>query len=192
MTASDAYVDGEGSSTSPPPDVIRLTIQREYYLLPGFMATAGATIGLFRGTRTASLQFLAENAHRAPTTLQGWYFYNKTKNYRMILGGLRQGGVDGIRMGLTGLGWVGFEEGMRRTGLDEMREVGAGIGTAGTFSAVCEWRRVGDFRRRLKRHTSYYRSSTMDCSSTGNAVGVIGWDNDEVAETCKGEDAGRS
>ena len=102
------------------------------------MATTGVTIGLFRGTRRASLQFLAENAHRAPTTLQGWYFYNKTKNYRMILGGLRQGGVDGIRMGLTGLGWVAFEQGMRRGGLDDVREIGAAIGTAATFSALCE------------------------------------------------------
>lgn len=137
MTVSDTH-DDEGSGSSISPEAIRLIIPREYYLLPGFMATVGATIGLFRGTQTASLQFLAENAHRAPTTLQGWYFYNKTKNYRMILGGLRQGGADGLRMGLTGLGWVAFEEGMRRTGLDEVREIGAGIGTAGTFSAVCE------------------------------------------------------
>ncbi|KAF8502483.1 hypothetical protein JB92DRAFT_2973525 [Gautieria morchelliformis] len=134
--ASDTHDDGEGNRASLSPEAIRLTIPREYYLLPGFMATAGATIGLFRGTRTASLQFLAENAHRAPKTLQGWYFYNKTKNYRMILGGLRQGGVDGIRMGITGMGWVGFEEGLRRAGLDEVKEVGAGVGTAGTFSAI--------------------------------------------------------
>ncbi|KAF8592618.1 hypothetical protein K439DRAFT_1504260 [Ramaria rubella] len=124
------------ASQDAPREAIRLTIPREYYLLPGFMATTGATIGLFRGTRKASLRFLAENAHRAPQTMAGWYFYNKTKNYRMILGGLRQCGVDGLRLGLTGLGWVGAEEGMRRGGLDDVREIGAGIGTAGVFAAI--------------------------------------------------------
>ena len=56
----------------------------------------------------------------------------------MMLGGLREGGADGVRLGLTGLGWVGLVEGMRRVGLAEVREVGAGVGTAGVFAVICE------------------------------------------------------
>ncbi|KAH8105943.1 hypothetical protein BXZ70DRAFT_872790, partial [Cristinia sonorae] len=85
---------------------IRLTIPSRYYLLPGAAITVGTTIGLFRGSRTASLRFLAENAHRPPTTVQGWYFYNKTKNYRVILGGLKGAAADAFRLGITAGGWV--------------------------------------------------------------------------------------
>ena len=62
----------------------------------------GFASGMATGFQRAGLVFLAENAHRLPTTVQGWYFYNKTKNYRMILGGLRQGSWTGLRLS----GWV--------------------------------------------------------------------------------------
>lgn len=43
----------------------------------------GATLGFIAGFYTAAtksgLVFMAENAHRRPNTVQGWYFYNKTK-----------------------------------------------------------------------------------------------------------------
>lgn len=70
-----------------------------------FVAAAfslGFVSGLATGAHRASLVFLAENAHRRPTTVQGWYFYNKTKNYKMILGGARQGVWTGLRLS----GWV--------------------------------------------------------------------------------------
>lgn len=35
--------------------------------------------GLYTGSHKAGLVFMAENAHRRPDTVQGWYFYNKTK-----------------------------------------------------------------------------------------------------------------
>lgn len=92
---------------------------------------------MFRGGRREGLRYLAENAHRAPTTLQGWYFYNKTKNYRVMLGALKGAGSDGMRLGLTAVGWVAFEQLLGRVGLDDVREVGAGMATAVIFSAVC-------------------------------------------------------
>ena len=70
-----------------------------------FVAVAfglGFLSGLATGAQRASLVFLAENAHRRPTTVQGWYFYNKTKNYRVILGGAQQGLWTGLRLS----GWV--------------------------------------------------------------------------------------
>ena len=119
------------------PTAIRINIPSRYYILPGAAIIVGTTIGLFRGSRTASLRFLAENAHRPPTTVQGWYFYNKTKNYRVILGGLKEAGADAFKLGTTASGWVAIEEGCNRVGLDDFAEVAAGVGTAGVFSAVC-------------------------------------------------------
>ncbi|WFD33648.1 hypothetical protein MCUN1_000461 [Malassezia cuniculi] len=62
----------------------------------------GFTSGFASGVQRSSLVYLAENAHRLPTTVQGWYFYNKTKNYKMILGGVSQGSRTGLRLS----GWV--------------------------------------------------------------------------------------
>lgn len=98
----------------------------------------GTAIGLVRGSRAAGLRFLAENAHRPPTTVQGWYFYKKTKNYKMMLGGLRKAGTDAAKLGFTALAWVTFEEGLRQVGQDDFREIGAGLGTAGIFAGVCK------------------------------------------------------
>ncbi|KAI0327793.1 hypothetical protein GY45DRAFT_1256380 [Cubamyces sp. BRFM 1775] len=115
---------------------IRITIPERYYLLPGAAIIVGTTIGLFRGSRTASLRFLAENAHRPPKTVRGWYLYNKTKNYRVLLGGLKGAGADATKLGLTAAGWVIVEEGCTRLGLDDVREVAAGLGTGTLFGVV--------------------------------------------------------
>lgn len=119
---------------------IHLNIPPRFYLLPGAAIVLGTTIGLFRGSRRASLRFLAENVHRPPTTVQGWYFYNKTKNYRVLLGGLKEAGMDALKLGTTAAGWVCFEEGMKRLGEpgENMSEIVAGVGTAGVFSLACE------------------------------------------------------
>lgn len=129
------------SSTSNDDEVpaIRIDIPQRYYLLPGAAVLTGVTIGLFRGSRAASLRFLAENAHRTPRTVRGWYLYNKTKNYRVLLGGLKEAGAHAARLGLTAAGWVAIEEGCSRVGLDEVREMAAGLGTGTLFGAVCEW-----------------------------------------------------
>lgn len=63
----------------------------------------GFLSGMASGARRTALVFLAENAHRLPRTVQGWYFYNKTKYYRMILGGAQTGTETGLHMA----GWVG-------------------------------------------------------------------------------------
>ncbi len=118
---------------------VRIDIPERFYLLPGAALIVGTTIGLYRGSRTASLRFLAENAHRAPKTVRGWYLYNKTKNYRVLLGGLKGAGADASKLGLTAAAWVFIEEGCTRTGLDDVREVAAGLGTGMLFGAVCEY-----------------------------------------------------
>ncbi|KAI0092085.1 hypothetical protein BDY19DRAFT_928245 [Irpex rosettiformis] len=126
-------------SDAPKPRQIRLNIPSRFYLLPGSAILLGLTLGFVRGSRTASLRFLAENVHHAPTTVQGWYFYNKTKNYRVIMGGLKEAGVEAVKLGTTAAGWVCFEEGMGRVGekvpwAGEFKEVVAGTGTGAVFA----------------------------------------------------------
>ena len=65
-------------------------------VLPVVCASVGMALGFYRGGRMASLRFLAENAHRAPKTIKGWYLYNKTKNYRILYGGLKDGAKDAV------------------------------------------------------------------------------------------------
>ncbi|KAG9126830.1 hypothetical protein FRC07_001782 [Ceratobasidium sp. 392] len=104
--------------------------------------TAGVVLGIARGARQASLRFLAENAHRRPTTVQGWYFYKKTKNYRVMWGALKGGGAVGAKLGAFGALWVGLEYGAMTIGdrsgvewIGQAREVIAGVGSAGVVLA---------------------------------------------------------
>lgn len=117
---------------------IRLYIERDLYLIPTALTTTGFAFGILRGARQESLRFLAENAHRAPKTVKGWYLYQKTKNYRVMFAGLKQGGREGLKLGTGGLVWVGFEQASRRVGLGDWMEMTAGLGTAGVVSAICE------------------------------------------------------
>lgn len=103
-------------------------------VVPGTAFIVGSAIGLVREGRAASLRFLAENAHRPPKTVQGWYFYNKTKNYRVMLSGLRGGGYEGSRLGVIGMCYVGIENAVG----GEWKEICAGVGTGAVFSLVCE------------------------------------------------------
>ena len=121
-------------------EAIHISIPPRLYQVPGTALVVGTVIGAVRGSRKEGLRFLAENAHRAPTTLQGWYFYNKTKNYRKILGGLREGGRQGLKLSTTALGWVTIEESIRTFGhgLEEVAEIGAGVGTGALFGLVCK------------------------------------------------------
>lgn len=122
-------------------ETIHITIPSRLYQVPVAALLVGTAIGAVRGSRKEGLRFLAENAHRAPTTLQGWYFYNKTKNYRMILGGLVEGGRQGAKLSAAAMGWVTIEESIRRFGhgFEQAAEVGAGVGTGALFGLVCEF-----------------------------------------------------
>lgn len=98
----------------------------------------GFSMGAFLGARQSGLQYLAENAHKLPTTVQGWYFYHKTKNYRMMLGGVKRG----IRFaGKTG--GLCLLYGSLEAALDDVRgeadvvnSVTAGVATGSIFSAL--------------------------------------------------------
>ncbi|KAJ3981538.1 hypothetical protein F5890DRAFT_1535106 [Lentinula detonsa] len=119
--------DGEGR--------IHLAVPTRLLIVPSVAFIVGATIGLVRGGRASSLRFLAENAHRPPRTVKGWYFYNKTKNYRVLLGGMKGAAKESGKLVAISVGWVGIEEGLRALGdpWNEVKEVGAGLGTAALF-----------------------------------------------------------
>jgi hypothetical protein len=54
-------------------------------------AASGLLIGTIKGSQDAGFRFRAENAHRLPTSQRGWFLYHKSKNYNMMLGGVREG-----------------------------------------------------------------------------------------------------
>ncbi|KAJ8086355.1 hypothetical protein PM082_005178 [Marasmius tenuissimus] len=128
----------EPESITTKQDAIRLRIPPRLYIVPTTAFFVGLTIGFVRGARRTGLRFLAENAHRPPRTVKGWYFYNKTKNYRMLYGGGKGAIRESSRLVGISVGWVGIEEGLRWMGYpwNEVAEVGAGLGTAGIFCAV--------------------------------------------------------
>ena len=111
-------------------------------LVPVCASTFGFVSGLLTGSQRASLQFLAENAHRQPNTLQGWYFYNKTKNYRVALAGFRGGLRTAARLG----GWTSAFVAVQELASSGLRvgeaQGGAASGTLLAFaaSAVCRQR----------------------------------------------------
>ena len=129
-------------------DAIRVYIPPRYLILTSTTALTGLSLGVMRGGRTASLQYLAENAHRQPRTVEGWYFYKKTKNYRVMWGALKVGGREALRLGTAGLAWAALEDGFERAGgriggqvgdgLQRGREVGAGVVAGGLVAGICE------------------------------------------------------
>jgi hypothetical protein len=115
-----------------------VTLSPRLYTVPLGAVLLGTVIGVNRGGRLASLRFLAENAHRTPTTQKGWYLYHKTKNYRVVLGALRGAVRDGGYLGAATLGWVGLEEGLKKLGWGRVAMSGAGVGMGGIFCGLCE------------------------------------------------------
>ncbi|KAI5367201.1 hypothetical protein Slin14017_G022370 [Septoria linicola] len=74
----------------------------------------GLILGLAKGSQDTNYRFRAENAHRLPTTQQGWFLYHKSKNYNMMLGAIKEGTRQSIKFGAwTGLFFL-LEEGVDR------------------------------------------------------------------------------
>ncbi|KAG9054457.1 hypothetical protein FS842_005061 [Serendipita sp. 407] len=121
-------------------DAIRidLNVHPRMYILPMMGAAFGFSLGMIRGSRETRLQYLAENAHNAPRTVRGWYFYNKTKNYRMIMAGMSRGGKEAVKVGSIGLLWAGIEELVIRfiPAIEPIKETIAGVSTATLFGTV--------------------------------------------------------
>ncbi|KAI9487751.1 MAG: hypothetical protein EXX96DRAFT_535879 [Benjaminiella poitrasii] len=133
---SPAYFNRAGIATKP-----RLLLMTSIGSFWGF------SIGAFLGARQSGLQYLAENAHKLPTTVQGWYFYHKTKNYRMMLGGIKRGVRYAGKTGGLCLLYGTLEATMDdiRGEADVLNSVTAGVTTGTLFSLLTRLTR-GSFR----------------------------------------------
>lgn len=74
-------------------------------VLPSTAFGLGLVSGVMTSGKRAGLVFMAENAHRLPDTVQGWYFYSKTKNYKVLLGAAKGGLKQGVRLGVWTTGF---------------------------------------------------------------------------------------
>lgn len=98
----------------------------------------GATLGLSHGSKMAGLRFRAENSHRFPTTAPGWYLYHKSKNYHMMLGGIKEGLKMGTKISLWTGSFFFVEEAVDRLRgkKDFLSTVVAGLTISGGFSSA--------------------------------------------------------
>ncbi|KAF9902522.1 hypothetical protein EC991_004814 [Linnemannia zychae] len=98
----------------------------------------GFMLGGVIGSRQSGMQYLAENAHRLPKNMEGWYFYHKRKNYRMIWGALKKGVVYSSKTGAM----VGLFEVLEasadfyRGGADLFNSMMAGVASGAFFAAI--------------------------------------------------------
>ncbi|GAA6007109.1 hypothetical protein JCM11491_001513 [Sporobolomyces phaffii] len=134
-------------------------VRQDTVVVPSAAFAFGFTSGLVSASKLAAKQFLAENAHRLPTTVQGWYFYQKTKNYRVLFAALKGGLVTGGRLAAWTSLFVLSQETVERTvrtalvhsgtGDDETKGVKAlaGATAGGALAAV-----AGSFYR-LSKYT---------------------------------------
>ncbi|ODN79900.1 hypothetical protein L202_03789 [Cryptococcus amylolentus CBS 6039] len=127
-------------------EAIFLHIPRPLLVLPSVALSFGLSIGFVRGGSQARLRFLAENAHRMPKTVGGWYFYTKTRNYRVIQGALKSGGYYGAALGGSTLTYVLLDESL---GWAREQIFGVKIGEGGQEEReqiqreIVEGRRIG-------------------------------------------------
>ena len=100
---------------------------------------AGTVLGASHGSNNAAFKFRAENAHRFPTNPSGWYQYHKTKNYKSMVGAVKEGFKLGTRLGFGAFTFCIFEEtvdlarGGRR---DFLSTVTAGLSFSGAYSLL--------------------------------------------------------
>ncbi|KAL1405429.1 hypothetical protein Q8F55_009060 [Vanrija albida] len=106
--ASPSGSSSSGASSSR----IDLRVPSNLLIVPAAAALVGFAIGMRREGGRARLRFLAENAHRQPTTVQGWYFYTKTRNYRVFFAGLRGGSKYALGLGTAAALFVAVDEGV--------------------------------------------------------------------------------
>ena len=156
---------------SAPTNAPRLSLPFQYRLPT---ATAGAFftgmfLGLTHGSQTAGLRFRAENSHRLPKSSTGWYLYHKSKNYHMMLGGVKEGLKMGTKVGFWVGGFFTVEEAIDRARggrKDFLSTVVAGLSVAGGFSAWSKSSGIGVIcmsismlKRRTRSIPSYHCSS---------------------------------
>ena len=124
-------------SDSPPRLGIAVEKRIPYAALSAF--STGLALGYYHGSNKAGLVFRAENAHRFPTTSNGWFQYHKTKNYISVVGGMKDGARLGFKLGAGALAFSLFEETVdysRHYERDFLSTVTAGLSFSGIYSLL--------------------------------------------------------
>ncbi|KAF9920379.1 hypothetical protein FBU30_009817 [Linnemannia zychae] len=120
---------------------IGLEPMKRIFLITASASFWGLILGGIMGSRHSGMQYLAENAHRLPKNMEGWYFYHKRKNYRMALGGIQKGVVYAAKTGAI----VGLFEVLEasadfyRGGADVFNSMMAGLASGGLFAAISKY-----------------------------------------------------
>ncbi|KAG0254930.1 hypothetical protein BG011_005419 [Mortierella polycephala] len=132
--------DDFSSALSKNPHLNRIGLEpmRRIMLITVSASFWGFILGGAIGSRQSSMQYLAENAHRLPKNMEGWYFYHKRKNYRMIWGAVQKGAVYSAKTGaLVGLFEVlEASADFYRGGADLFNSMMAGIASGGIFAVA--------------------------------------------------------
>ncbi|KAI9209064.1 uncharacterized protein BJ171DRAFT_595482 [Polychytrium aggregatum] len=101
-------------------------------------AIGGFVSGFYLGGRHRAMQFLAENAHRLPKTVGGWFFYHRYKNYEMTHAGFKEGFRYGFKFAAVSGAFCclenAFEQATGREGW--INSLAAGTVTSLGFSAA--------------------------------------------------------
>ncbi|KAI8355770.1 hypothetical protein B0O80DRAFT_497306 [Mortierella sp. GBAus27b] len=133
-----AHPDLTSLSKNPRLNRIGLEPVKRMVLITASASFWGFVLGGMIGARQSGMQYLAENAHRLPKNMEGWYFYHKRKNYRMMFGALRRGAIYSAKTGaLVGLFEVlEASADFYRGGADMFNSMMAGVASGGLFSVV--------------------------------------------------------
>lgn len=108
-------------------------------ILPCTAFGLGLISGVLTSGRRAGLVFMAENAHRLPDTVQGWYFYSKTKNYKVLLGAAKGGLKQGARLAVWTTGFCLAERVAELTRGSIEKQFGAGRGNSDGIMLSGHW-----------------------------------------------------
>lgn len=134
----------EQTATVPSYHEERLSIPQNIRITSGvFLAVlAGLSLGSSHGGKMAGMRFRAENSHRFPKSQAGWFLYHKSKNYHVMLGGLKEGFKMGVKVGIWAGGFLGIESFVdeKRGSKDFLSSAVAGLSTATAFSVWSESR----------------------------------------------------
>ncbi|OLY82221.1 hypothetical protein AYI68_g3660 [Smittium mucronatum] len=126
-------------------------------------ALSGAVVGGYIGGRSASWQYLAERSHNLPTTVSGWYYYHKWKNYRVVLGAIKKASYYGIRIGFVSGAYELVEAAVDKYVVERTSALGS-VAAGFTVSLLCA------SAARLPR-SSFYRLVKMGTLG-GFCIGV--------------------
>lgn len=130
-----ALADGPPETVQPPD---RLSVHPQKRILMACTAAGmlGAALGVSHGANVTGLKFRAENAHRLPTSQQGWFLYHKSKNYAVMLGGVKEAARMSARLAVWTSLFLIIEEIVDRSrqSRDALSTLCAGLTTAGAFS----------------------------------------------------------